>query len=371
MNPFLSPFKKTYLLAGLAACTLFTSCDDKDDNPTPQGPTYTVPTTYNFDNVNYSGQTNRILMLSELDSVMKTANNGAVLNSTTLTDMYANSNNAFNRQSLNTSGKQLKDKTIATAQNQFLTYFDNIAQASTSAGAPASNGTAGILTTADGKTYLVDENGVEWGQVISKGLMGAVFYNQAVDGYLTNAKIGNSVDNTTVKPGDGTAMEHHWDEAFGYFGAPKDFPSNKTGLKYWSNYSNQIDAVLNTNKTIMDAFLKGRAAISNKDMAAKDEAVATIRNEWEKLVAASTIHELRAARSNYADQAKRSHYLSEARGFAMSLGYKTDRKISVTQLADVMTKISGNYYTTSVADIDAAIDIISQAYGLDAVKGQL
>jgi hypothetical protein len=64
--------------------------------------------------------------------------------------------------------------------------------------------------------------GYDYPQLISKFLMGAVFYNQAVAHYLEE---GLKAD---VKPNDKpysegaayTGKEHVWDEAFGYFGAP-------------------------------------------------------------------------------------------------------------------------------------------------------
>ena len=65
-------------------------------------------------------------------------------------------------------------------------------------------------------------NGYDYGQLISKFVMGAVFYNQAVDTYL-DEYLG-----ATTKPNDQpykkgaayTGKEHAWDEAFGYFGTP-------------------------------------------------------------------------------------------------------------------------------------------------------
>ncbi len=353
--------------AGLAFCTLFSSCSDDKDNEV----SYNVPTTYNFANVNYSGQTDRISMLSELDTYVKTGNNGARLDAQKMKNMYANANAPFAEARLNTSGKQLKDKTILSAQSLFESYFDAAATASLSAGTPALNGKAGLLTTAEGTKYLVDANGVEPAQLIQKGLMGAVFYFQAVESYLTPAKIGPSVDNIAVTPGEGTKMEHHFDEAFGYFGAPIDFPSNLNNLKFWANYSNKVNPSTGSNKALMDAFLKGRAAISAKDMKGKDEAVATIRTEWEKLVAASTILELNLAKTHIADQAKKSHYLSEAVGFLMSLRFKSDRKITEAQHQEAMAKIGTNFYNTTAADINAAINIISAAYGMDNIKSQL
>lgn len=362
-----SLYNKAFAVAALAVCIGFTSCsDDNDDTPS-----YVAPTTYNFDNVDYSGQTQRMDMLDELNTYVKTGNNGAVLDAQLMKNMYANSGNPFNDASLNSSDKQLKDKTIATSQATIEGYFDAVAAASLSAGAPASNGTAGILTTTEGQKYLVDANGFEYGQLIQKGLMGAVFYFQAVEGYLSAEKIGPGVDNTTVTPGKGTTMEHHWDEAFGYFGAPKDFPTNTTGIRYWANYSNKVTALLNSNETMMTAFIVGRAAISVKDMQQKDAAAAIIRNEWERIVAASAILELNAAKSNIADQAKKSHYLSEAIGFIMSLRYKTDRKLTNAQYEQVMNYIGPNLYVTNGIDINNAINVISTAYDMDAIKNNL
>ncbi|PKV63421.1 DUF4856 domain-containing protein [Pontibacter ramchanderi] len=358
---------KAIAVLGLSVCTLFSSCsDDKEENVS-----YNVPTTYNFDNVNYSGQTDRMSMLSELDTYVKTGNNGALLNAQKMKNMYANVNAPFAEARLNTSGKQLKDKTILSAQSLFESYFDAAATASLSAGTPALKEKAGILTTAEGTKYLVDANGVEPAQIIQKGLMGAVFYFQAVESYLTEAKIGAAVDNATVTPGEGTKMEHHFDEAFGYFGAPIDFPTNLNNLKFWANYSNKVNPSTGSNKALMDAFLKGRAAISAKDIKGKDEAVATIRAEWEKLVAASAILELNLAKTNIADQAKKSHYLSEAMGFMMSLKFKSDRKITDAQHQEAMAKLGTNFYDTTAADINAAINIISAAYGMDSIKNQL
>jgi hypothetical protein len=65
-------------------------------------------------------------------------------------------------------------------------------------------------------------NGYEYPQLISKFIMGAVFYNQVVDGYLDENLEADKKPND--KPyGKGaayTGKEHSWDEAFGYFGTP-------------------------------------------------------------------------------------------------------------------------------------------------------
>lgn len=65
-------------------------------------------------------------------------------------------------------------------------------------------------------------NGYNYAQLISKFIMGAVFYNQVVDGYLDEGLAADKKPND--KPySDGapyTGKEHSWDEAFGYFGTP-------------------------------------------------------------------------------------------------------------------------------------------------------
>ena len=65
-------------------------------------------------------------------------------------------------------------------------------------------------------------NGMHYPQLISKFIMGAVFYNQAVDNYL-DEKLGADTkpNNKAYKKGAAyTGKEHSWDEAFGYFGVP-------------------------------------------------------------------------------------------------------------------------------------------------------
>ena len=65
-------------------------------------------------------------------------------------------------------------------------------------------------------------NGYDYPQLISKFIMGAVFYNQAVDNYL-DEKLGpdKKPNNKPYKKGAAyTGKEHSWDEAFGYFAPP-------------------------------------------------------------------------------------------------------------------------------------------------------
>lgn len=371
---FLFSKKNRLSLVAIGCLAFATAC--KKDKP------YEIPTTYNFDNVNYSGQTNRLSMLTEIATYMKTAHiaNAAPLDAQKLKDMYANANNPFTDAALNTSGKQLKDKTASSEQTKFEVYMDSIAAASqyTSNTTP-SNGTAGIVFKNDGTTgYLVNRNGVELTQIIEKGLMGAALYYQATAVYLGSGKM--DVDNETVVDGEGTAMEHHWDEAFGYFGVPTDFPTNVTGLLFWGKYCNARNTLMGSNATLMDAFLEGRAAISNKDLERRDELIDTIRQEWERVVAATAISYLNAAKESLGNDAGVTHHaLSEAFAFVYSLQFGGNQGITTSQVSSILVTFAGsadplqaNFYGTTTQQLQSAIDALAGYFpSLESIKNDL
>ncbi|MBN8702596.1 MAG: DUF4856 domain-containing protein [Bacteroidetes bacterium] len=366
---------KKIIYPTLVSILLITACEkEKSPEPTPEPePSYTVPTTYNFSNVNYSGQTTRLDMVAEIKTYMNTGNTmGAVLSSQKLKEMYQNINNQFSNSSLNTSGKNIKSKVFSLDQTIFEGFMDSLAAASIST-VSGSNGVAGVVVspTNSAKKYLCDKNGVEWTQVIEKGLMGALMYYQTVAVYLDESSIGNSVDNSTVVVGEGTAMEHHWDEAFGYFGVPVDFPTNTVGMRFWGKYCNDRNTILSTNSEIMNAFLKGRAAISNKDYTVRDAQVTIVRDAWEKVIAATIISYVNATKTNLSDDAVRNHNLSEIKGFLMNLKYNPTKKISNAQLIQLEGYLGTNFYSITSTSLDQIRDLLSSVYGLDAVKTTL
>ncbi len=339
------------------------SCTYDDDG-------YTVPATYNFENVSYSGQTDRLDMMAEMTTYMKTGNTmGTTLDAQKLKDMFANTNSQFSDPDLNSSTKQLKDKCFSLDQDMFEEYIDSIAASSQSTVA-GSNGVAGVVSNGT-KSYLCAANGFEYTQLIEKGLMGAVFYYQIAEVYTRDEKIGNAVDNETITTGEGTDMEHHWDEAFGYFGVPIDFPTNTTGIRFYGNYSNGRDALLGTNSLIMDAFLEGRTAISNKDYTQRDASAEEVRVNLEKVIAATAIHYLNAGKANISDDALRNHELSEAIAFVGALKYNTDALISSTEIQSVLDHIGDNLYEVTATDLDNARNELSTIYSLDSVKDAL
>ena len=213
--------------------------------------------------------------------------------------------------------------------------------------------------------------GLNYQQLLSKFIMGAVFYNQAVDNYLDEKMTADTKPND--KPyKDGacyTGKEHSWDEAFGYWGAAahslllsaeqnyniakkKDLASadyNGDGVVDLKSeyvfahayYASSFDKGGKTSymEDITRAFLDGRKLITSANGEKLTDAqrselmghVAIISENWEKVIAESVF---KYAGSTYkslvaledvsnADLAKEfskyMKYWGELKGFSMAL----------------------------------------------------
>jgi hypothetical protein len=234
-----------------------------------------------------------------------------------------------------------------------------------------------IARLSNNKTILVDANGFEYTQMFEKGLMGGTFFYQIANVYLSDAKIGPTVDNTNVDPVKNyTDMEHHWDEAFGYFGAPVDFTSDYQGNespRYWAKYSNTSDAALGLNESIMFGFRKGRAAIVAKKDSEKYDGKARVMNHFNKLVAATAIHYANEAKST-TDMGDLLHVLSECYAFTRALKYANPeyRKMDPTEVQTLLDNTLGtNLWTVTATELNLLIDTLSSTYELDDVKNIL
>ena len=368
-------------LCGLFAMGLTSCSDDGVNLPAPYNP----PESYNFDNVSYSGQTDRLNMLSEMISTIDEVTEGNAPDATTLLNMYANENSPFSNPDLNASTKQLKSKTYsglgAIDANEIEAYINAFAQDAAmykdSTWAP---GQPGSVTKADGSgSYFLNADGVEYSEIIEKTLMHAVFYYQACEVYTREGKIGDAVDNTIVTPGKGTDMEHHWDEAFGYWGVPTDATASNfesANLKYFGKYAKKGEAVgLPTFQNLLTAFISGRYAISTMDYTSRDEAAQEVRQHWEMISVTTGIHYLNCAIANVGDDAKFYHELSEAYTFIQGLAYNQDRIISGSDWAALLGLLEVNgeasFTSVTIADLNNIKNQLASIYGLEAVKNQL
>ncbi|MGB1205623.1 MAG: DUF4856 domain-containing protein [Chitinophagales bacterium] len=366
----------------LAVVTIFffsVSCN-KDDKTSLD-----IPNTYKFErngesSVNYENFTQTLNMLAELDAYMQTTRSlNNIVEADTLQNMFDNSN----------ANLSLKNYCYNADESFFNTWLAEIA-ASSQLNQNASIGVAGHLNeeyplagTSESAGYLVNENGIEYQQIITKGLMGAALFYQANEVFFSES--GLNANNDAVISGENyTALEHHFDAAFACFGVATDFPTNTEGVRFWGKYCNARNtdtdefAYPTINDDIMQAFLKGRAAIVAKNDEKLNEAVQTIQEKWAIVIASTAANYLSISLSSTGVATyKKHHQLSEAIAFMMSLAYHFENassKFSPTydyssiENALSIIGLNTNLYEVDDADIDATIAAIQAAFPAGTIQ---
>lgn len=430
MNYLTKKFQWLVVLLTVASLFLSACGGDEDAADTDlegeAGATIEMPQAYVFDSrfvegessVAYSGQVVRNLLLQDLkattDSVGK---DGArpiavsdmlkfyeyddALNLKTLTTTGALAASESHYSALST-GKNLVGKISdepvigynRTADDLVREWFKGIETNSQDSG---KLGTPMAYTTDDG---------VDMSQMVNKVLIGAVSYYQATGVYLGGLL---ERDNSVGKDGKAyTAMEHAWDEAFGYFGAARDyarytdeqlagkvddftFDSNGDGsIDFKSEYNFGLSrnagkrdkggSGVDFTQQIFNAFLAGRTAITNQGSVAEISAHRqTAAEGMEKVIAATVVHyindtlsdmsKLGTAEENIANLNK---HWAEMKGYTVALQYNPFRLISAGQLAelhDIMGEApiydepGSNGYKTQVANYEHAKAVMQTAYG--------
>ena len=374
--------KKKTLLLIMLSLFIYTGCeDDHDHEEENKVVKIQEPTTYTFNSrfsegvssVSYSGQVVRNLLINDIKIQMGT--DAGKKNPATLVSMMANDD--ANRAILSASGLT----TVQTKYHDISTsHLNDRLTAVASYTIPGYEANAGTLvngwvqeTVANGKTRA---SGIRLDQMTQKTLWGAISYWQATSKYMS--KIPTDDNSVAVEGKSYTAMEHHWDESFGYFGAALDyntgytddndrksdpyFDSNSDGkIDFKTEYNvgwavtaakrdlcTGCDAGLDFTKTIFDAYIKGRTMIVNQEPLAQIlEQRDLIMATWEKVVAAVTIHYINdviddmdaiiaagdatvtPASSATADY---ENHWGEMRGYANGLLYNDFKKIATDNL---------------------------------------
>jgi hypothetical protein len=209
----------------------------------------------------------------------------------------------------------------------------------------------------------ISEEGLDYAQLTQKFLYGAVSYSQAARDYLSTdlgPTKGLNADNTKpAKAGAAyTAMEHHFDEGFGYFGAARDYlaytdsearnklsrdTDNDGMISILTEYNGGIapnaarvdltaaDQNLDLNTEIMTAFLQGRELITKKPADYKKYVVAqaqVVLSGWEKVLAAITIHYINVTLKEYTEYGTQEYlfkdfvkFWGEMKGFALAFQF--------------------------------------------------
>ena len=375
----------------LSATTILMGACIKDKNQSQSTTTLKVPytsltTTTNYlttfkgpdsaASVDFSGQTTRINMLKEIDAYVKSFAS-APLSAAKLKGMFENTGNQFTSAALNSA----TDKTIVskTAQsfsateadaerNTFRGYFDSVAAISAFAAQTATQGVPGKLGT-----YLVNGKGFEYAQFIQKGLIGAMQLDQISNIYLGTEKM--AADNNTIVSGKNyTQLEHHWDEAYGYLTSneyyPKQDPADNTKWleTFLGSYVRQVTGNLGDPTAVYMSFLKGRAAIANKDVNVRDAEIASIRTALEKAIATIAISYLNKTKTATTDAA-RMHALSEGVGFVYSLRYAFNPKINrakSNELLSILMDKPNGFWSLTNADIDNVRNQIATTFSISS-----
>ena len=354
-----------------------------------------TPTSYVFSSrflddgsssVSYSGQTVRNLLLNDLksltDSPSKSGGTAVTEESMLQLYDYDDSYDLTTRTSPDTPALESKYSSISTGKNLIgkmdsdvvIGYdktADELVKEWIAEIASLSSNSANL------ETYLAytSSEGLNLSQMINKTLLGAVPYSQGTSNYLA----GLEDDGNAEAKSDGGAyseMEHHWDEAYGYFGAARDyntgysddddrksgpyFDSNGDGaIDFKSEYNFGIsvnaakrdigaaDGQVDFTKAIFDAFLEGRTLIHNQaaisDILTQRDIIV---NNWEKVIAATVVHyvndciadmtELYESDSDAGPLSEGSANLNkhwgEMRGFTIALQFNDFKLISDSDL---------------------------------------
>ncbi|MEX0906631.1 MAG: DUF4856 domain-containing protein [Balneolaceae bacterium] len=348
--------KLNYLIPLTITALIFTSCDVND---TDDDPVIDEPTTYNFtrdgeSTVSFSGQTTRIQMGDQLMVSMSDFDTSEE----SLLAMYRNQTeeggdaDPWSDEDLNASDKSIKNKVAAsrdffsgnaTLSAQINEDFETWISAQVNEVFPNRNelagpGQAGQIADGSGERYISAE-GLEYDQLVNKGLIGALMADQMLNNYLSTSVLdeGQNRENNdaaVTEEGAGhTTMEHKWDEAYGYIygtSANPENPNTSIGQddRFLNKYTGQVsedDDFGDTAENIFNAFKRGRAAIVAGEYDIRDEQADIIRENISKVIAVRAIYYLQSGKDKLSwdspNYGSAFHGLSEGYGFIYSLQF--------------------------------------------------
>jgi len=342
---------KLFLLP-LSLVIFFTSCEK--NNTDDSAIEIAIPASYSFERdgnstVNFSGQTTRLQMGDEIVS--------ALLKPTTsaeeLAAMYTHVEGTINFEAtgLNTSDKNMRSKTAAsidffasnaTIQALIRADFDawltaQVVEIFPNWQVTATPGVAGQIPDGSATRYI-NSKGLEFDQLWTKGLIGALVTDQTLNNYLSTTVLdegANRADNDAGKVIQGksyTNMEHKWDEAYGYvYGLNADAANPNVDLGADDFLNKYIGRVERDNDfagiadEIFQAFKLGRAAIVAKQYEVRDAQAAIIKLKISEIMGIRSVYYLQQAKNLLAQETPNFgaafHGISEGYGFIYSLQF--------------------------------------------------
>lgn len=147
----------------------------------------------------------------------------------------------------------------------------------------AKKGRAGYVGVRTGgpNTFYVDARGLAPAEIFSEVMNGAVYLDQILNHHLNNrflhdAELRRQHEQLQIIAGKNyTALEHHWDLAYGYY------------VNFWQPLAqgDGLAELQGADSTIFNAFVLGRMALGKARYLEVDEHVRVIRRELSRVVA--------------------------------------------------------------------------------------
>ncbi|MBN95236.1 MAG: DUF4856 domain-containing protein [Deltaproteobacteria bacterium] len=279
----------------------------------------------------------------------------------------------------------------------------------------------------DADAVTLTTEGQDLAQLVHKFLSCAVPFSQGADDYMDDDEPdkGLLADNTAAVDGKPyTALEHAWDEGFGYFGASRDygdytdediagsgtgdygegyFDTNGDGsIDLTSEYifghavnagkrdkGASDDAPTDFTQGAWDGFVTGRAIISSADGALTDDQMTALKAErdaaianWEGAVAATVVHYIndtlqdmgKFGTDDYSFATHAKHW-SEMKGFALCFQFNPRSPLSSAEFGTLHDYFGIAPALPGSADVEAyktslrsARDLLQTAYEFDAAN---
>jgi len=270
---------------------------------------------------------------------------------------------------------------------------------------PQGNPVGAVYVTADGRDLK---------QLAVKTLRGGIAFSQATDDYLDDDEPGKGLlaDHTALEDGKSyTALEHAWDEGFGYFGAARAYDmwslAERSDGQLDDDGDGMIDllhevswhASVNAGKRddgsttgtafgddAFGALYDGRALLASLATTPSASELATLQSHrdvavlaWEKAIAATVVHYINDTVADmdllgdpaysFDDHAK---HWSELKAFALHFQFNPRSPMSEADFAslhallgDAPVVTPGAAFDAYRVDLLAARDLIEATYGFD------
>ena len=264
--------------------------------------------------------------------------------------------------------------------------------------------------------YLTPE-GQDLQQLLEKFLGGAIAFSQGADDYLDDdlEDKGLLSDHTNVEEGKNyTALEHAWDEGFGYFGAARTYgtwtddeiadlgardidDSGTIDLISEVCFGHSVNAAKRDRGSsstdpqdftaeAWEGFVRGRQLIASTQDALTTEEMAQLKGwrdqavtAWESALSSTVVHYINDVLQDMNDIgtddysfASHAKHWSEMKGFALALQFNPRSPLDDSALeelhdlmgeAPVLTTASLDDLNTYAEDLVAARTLLGDAYG--------